>query len=254
MRAVDATLTPEALAAVCALVREEIEARPTTSADNRTRLTSEIATTEKRIGNLTEAVAEAPAGSGRHCTRSSEPSRTGSQRCGRGWRASTWAPPELDARRTIANVEKRARELRAMLAKGGRDAATAIRVVLGEKRLKADLVTVDGKRGWKLTGRVAGFYVLDDAHHGSDRLLKAAIKGTVTSTAPVTASPPAPTPIATPPDAPAPTPVPPAPTLAAPTATPAAPAPTPVNPAPAQTAPPTSPATPTAPTAPTHTA
>ncbi len=92
------------------------------------------------------------------------------------------------------------------------------------------------------------------ARHTMGKKQKAAIKGTVTSTAPVTASPPAPTPIATPPDAPAPTPVPPAPTLAAPTATPAAPAPTPVNPAPAQTAPPTSPATPTAPTAPTHTA
>lgn len=39
-------------------------------------------------------------------------------------------PPELDGRRTVASVQKRAKELRTMLAHGGREAAAAIRVVL----------------------------------------------------------------------------------------------------------------------------
>ncbi len=80
------------------------------------------------------------------------------------------------------------------------------------------------------------------ARHTMGKVQKAAIKGTVTPTAPATATPSASTPIPTPPAAPAPTPVSPAPTQAAP-------APTPASPAPTQVAPVT-PVTPPAPTPP----
>jgi hypothetical protein len=63
--------------------------------------------------------------------------------------------------------------------------------------LKAHLVSVDGKRGWKLSGRIGGFYVFDDAHHGSDNTLKLKVTGNVTgvTVTPITA------PTATPPSA-----------------------------------------------------
>jgi hypothetical protein len=54
---------------------------------------------------------------------------------------------------------------------GGDPSRASIRVVLGDKRLQAHLVTVEGTRGWKLTGRIAGFYVFYETHHRSDTLL-----------------------------------------------------------------------------------
>jgi hypothetical protein len=92
---------------------------------------------------------------------------------------------------------------------------------------------VDGQRGWQLTGRIAGFYVLDEPHHGSDSPLKKAVTGNVVGitvtpvVAPATAAPTAPVP-ATPSATPTQPVVAPAPTSPAAGATsPAAPVVTP---------------------------
>jgi hypothetical protein len=164
------------------------------------------------VANLAEAVAEAPSGvrAPLYVKLGAEQDRLAALRAGLA--RIDGAPAELDPRRTAGRMQKRARELRAMLAKGGRDAAEAIRVVLGNTRLRADLVTVDGKRGWKLGGRIGGFYVLD-AHHGSDTNLKKSVKGNVTATLVVT---PAAAPTPAPAEAPVAQPAP-----AAPAATPA---------------------------------
>ncbi len=81
-----------------------------------------------------------------------------------------------------------------------------------------------------------------EARHTMGKNQKAAIKGTVTPTAPAPAAPTVPTPIVTPPAAPAPVPASPAPTQAAPVTPPAAPAPVLASPAPTQAAPVTTPA------------
>jgi DNA invertase Pin-like site-specific DNA recombinase len=214
VRAVAATLTPEAIAAVCALVRDEVESRPRTRENEHERLMREISSTEKRLENLDNSLAEASKPELRaraFAKMEAEMDRLRALRTSLTYLEAK--PLELDARRTVANVQKRALELRAMLAKGGRDAADAIRVVLGSKRLQAHLVTVEGRRGWKLSGRIGGCYVLDDAHHGSDTNLKELIKGDVTGVsvtpittpaAPVAAPAPAPTPVAQPTPSPSP--------------------------------------------------
>jgi DNA invertase Pin-like site-specific DNA recombinase len=178
--AVDASLTDEAIAAVCNLVREEIELHPTTREDHRGRIAAEIAATERRIGNLTEAVSEAPAGvrASLYTKLQTETDRLAAVR--EALVRVELAPPELDARRLIAKVQARALGLRASLTTGGTEAMTAVRAVLGKSRLKAHLVKVDGKRGWKLSGRIGGFYVFDEGHHGSESLLKKDIVGNVT--------------------------------------------------------------------------
>jgi DNA invertase Pin-like site-specific DNA recombinase len=236
IRAVDNTLTPEAIAAVCALVQEESKTRPTTREAERKRMARDISRAEKRVANLTEAVAEAPSGvrAPLYAKLGAEEGRLSALRAGLA--RLDGGPVDLDPRRMVVSIQKRARELRAMLAKGGKTASEAIRVVLGDTRLKAHLVVKDGKRGWSLTGRIGGFYVFDDAHHGSENLLKALITGETAAKAAASATAPPTTPAA---PAPAPAPAAPAPVTpqapaaaapaaaaasAAPAAAPAAPA------------------------------
>lgn len=171
IRAIDATLTPEAISAVCGLVKKELDSQPAKMSNEKDRLSREVTAVEKRISNLAEAVAEAP-----HAARAPLYAKLGAEQdrlaaLKAGLARVEGAPADLAPRRLIAMVEKRARELRALLAKGGPDAQGAIRAVLGSTRLKAHLVSIEGKRGWKLTGNVGGFYVLDEHYGSNDKLM-----------------------------------------------------------------------------------
>lgn len=70
------------------------------------------------------------------------------------------APPSLDHRRRMSEVERRLGDLASILDHGDISARPAVEAVLASSRLTATPVRVDGERRWVLTGSLSGGYLL----------------------------------------------------------------------------------------------
>jgi len=160
-------LTPERIKQTCDRLRKELRTTPK-RADDRKRIEAEITSAKRRKANLIDAVATAPQAHRGDIYEALDKEKARLATLEKSLERLKAGPPELDARRLVANLEKQAEQLRQSLAKGGREAAEAVRVLLGGQRLRASLVTIQGKRAWKLhgTGTYAGLAGCDVDFNG----------------------------------------------------------------------------------------
>jgi DNA invertase Pin-like site-specific DNA recombinase len=77
------------------------------------------------------------------------------------------APPSLDKRRRLAEIERRLAELGKALDEGGMAARPAVEAVLQGARLTATPVLVAGEKRWSLSGCIPGGYLLGATGEGS---------------------------------------------------------------------------------------
>jgi hypothetical protein len=146
--------------------RLEAEARGDARESEMARLRSDVAEREKRIGKLTDAIAEgAPPAA--LLTRLRDEERQLVEDRARLSSLERTAPVRLDVRRALARAEKELDELAEIASKGGVEARPAVAALLGPKRFDAVPIMKGGKRRWQLTAEIgAGFLVSNEAAQG----------------------------------------------------------------------------------------
>jgi hypothetical protein len=173
--ACQSVLTDEILEQVLTIVRQtlNVTAHASTREIEIDRLNRDLKQAEKRVQNLTDAVADADSKDVRaslFAALRDEQKRMADLRASLD--EAKASPLPLDPKTVLKHMEGRIRDLRARLAVGGIDALPAVLAILGEERFTATR-TADG---WVLKARVSSGFLFDK----DDRNQRASITGDVT--------------------------------------------------------------------------
>ena len=186
IRACKSQVEDDVLEETLAIVRETLDVRRQiqTRAVEHDRLKRDVATTEKRIRNLTLAVGDADDAETRADLvrgMGDQKKRMADLRAALQQLEANPATEDPDA--ILHDLEARILGLRATLNEGGIEALPAVATIMGGERLTA----TRSPEGWVLEGRVSRAFLFDKA--GTKQ--KKAIKGNVTATRVVTPPTPA---------------------------------------------------------------
>ncbi len=138
--------------------RLEADVRGEAREAERARLRKDLADREKRVANLTDAIASGSPPAALVARLRDEERAQGDARA-RLAELDRMAPAHLDVRRAMVAARKRLADLAQVAEGGGIEARPAVAAVLQGARFRAVPVSVRGQRRWQLTAEIGAGYV-----------------------------------------------------------------------------------------------